>query len=149
MTLHPWQRIVVAMASGIKLRGKMKYDCMIAHLSVRPDRRRPYVITVHADNPTLAAQEAASVVAGKQYADGQPGFVAPQSDGTFVACIGQQMPARADVGMIHHGFSITIHVAASYHDDACEPRACDHCSATYRGPAVYCSLECALADAHG
>jgi hypothetical protein len=147
MTLHPWQRIVVAMASGIKLRGKMRYDCLINHLSVSPERRRPYTITVVADNPSEAAREAASVVAGKQYADGQPGFVGPQSDGTFVACIGQQHRLSGVAGLVTHGFSITINVAPSYNDDACEPRACDHCGATYRGPAVYCSLECALADA--
>jgi hypothetical protein len=26
-------------------------------------------------------------------------------------------------------------------------RACDKCGKLYRGPAVYCSLECAVADA--
>jgi hypothetical protein len=36
---------------------------------------------------------------------------------------------------------------ASYVDEAREPRACDHCGKTYRGPAVYCSLECAMVDA--
>jgi hypothetical protein len=34
-----------------------------------------------------------------------------------------------------------------YRDDTSPERACDHCQRPYRGPAVYCSLTCALADA--
>lgn len=34
-----------------------------------------------------------------------------------------------------------------YEDVSYPARECDHCGKTYRGPAVYCSLECALADA--
>jgi hypothetical protein len=37
----------------------------------------------------------------------------------------------------------------AYRDDSYPERACDHCGALYRGPAVYCSLDCALADAEG
>lgn len=36
---------------------------------------------------------------------------------------------------------------ASYRDDSYPERLCDHCRTPYRGPAVYCTLECALADA--
>jgi len=36
---------------------------------------------------------------------------------------------------------------ASYRDDTFEPRKCDKCGELYRGPAVYCSMRCALADA--
>lgn len=38
---------------------------------------------------------------------------------------------------------------ASYRDDSYSPRLCDNpdCERLYRGPAVYCSLECAVADA--
>jgi hypothetical protein len=36
---------------------------------------------------------------------------------------------------------------SGYRDDAFAERPCDHCSKPYRGPAVYCSLACALADA--
>jgi ribosomal protein S27AE len=36
---------------------------------------------------------------------------------------------------------------ASYRDDRFAERACDRCGKPYRGPAVYCSLACALADA--
>lgn len=38
-------------------------------------------------------------------------------------------------------------VEASYRDDTFEPRKCDHCGKPYRGPAVYCSLTCAISDA--
>jgi hypothetical protein len=35
----------------------------------------------------------------------------------------------------------------AYHDETCAERACDRCGKLYRGPAVYCRLTCALADA--
>ena len=35
----------------------------------------------------------------------------------------------------------------AYSDDSFAPRECDRCGKLYRGPAVYCSLTCALADA--
>lgn len=38
-------------------------------------------------------------------------------------------------------------IDASYHDPTCPPRNCDKCGKVYTGPAVYCSLECAVADA--
>lgn len=34
-----------------------------------------------------------------------------------------------------------------YRDADSAPRDCDHCGHVYRGPAVYCSLRCAMADA--
>jgi hypothetical protein len=36
---------------------------------------------------------------------------------------------------------------AAYHNDRFAERPCDNCGELYRGPAVYCSLKCALADA--
>lgn len=42
---------------------------------------------------------------------------------------------------------LTSFARASYHDDGFPARACDHCGRIYRGPAVYCSLRCALDDA--
>lgn len=36
---------------------------------------------------------------------------------------------------------------AAYRDDAYPQRVCDRCRGLYRGPAVYCSLQCALDDA--
>jgi hypothetical protein len=38
-------------------------------------------------------------------------------------------------------------LAADYADDSYPKRTCEHCSKLYRGPAVYCSIECAVADA--
>jgi hypothetical protein len=44
--------------------------------------------------------------------------------------------------------NIYRHMAESaYVDPTLPPRECDNCHKIYRGPAVYCSLECALADA--
>lgn len=34
-----------------------------------------------------------------------------------------------------------------YRDDRCAERTCDHCRTIYRGPGVYCSQQCALAEA--
>jgi hypothetical protein len=34
-----------------------------------------------------------------------------------------------------------------YYDPKFAARDCDHCGKSYQGPAVYCSLVCALADA--
>ena len=36
---------------------------------------------------------------------------------------------------------------ASYVDASKPERECEYCGRLYRGPAVYCSLQCALADA--
>jgi hypothetical protein len=41
----------------------------------------------------------------------------------------------------------TAFARAAYRDDTFPARLCDHCGTSYRGPAVYCSLECAVADA--
>lgn len=41
----------------------------------------------------------------------------------------------------------TSFARASYRDDRYPSRLCDFCGNEYRGPAVYCSLECAMADA--
>jgi len=38
-------------------------------------------------------------------------------------------------------------IEAMYADERFDERACDHCGKPYRGPAVYCSLKCAQADA--
>ena len=35
----------------------------------------------------------------------------------------------------------------AYQDDSYPARNCDCCGTPYRGPAVYCSLECAQKDA--
>jgi hypothetical protein len=41
----------------------------------------------------------------------------------------------------------TAFARASYHDESYPDRTCDGCGKHYRGPAVYCSFECAVADA--
>jgi hypothetical protein len=41
----------------------------------------------------------------------------------------------------------TAFARAAYRNDSFPARLCDHCGTPYRGPAVYCSLECAVADA--
>jgi hypothetical protein len=41
----------------------------------------------------------------------------------------------------------TAFARAAYRDDSFPARLCDHCGTPYRGPAVYCSPECAVADA--
>lgn len=38
-------------------------------------------------------------------------------------------------------------VLLRYDDPSFPERTCDKCGRQYRGPAVYCSLECAVADA--
>jgi hypothetical protein len=40
-----------------------------------------------------------------------------------------------------------VFVDDGYRDDSLPERACDCCGQRYRGPAVYCSLKCALKDA--
>jgi len=56
---------------------------------------------------------------------------------------------------IVHGYCARCHVfvaadappADPYRDACYSERPCDHCGKPYRGPAVYCSLTCALSDA--
>lgn len=42
---------------------------------------------------------------------------------------------------------LLAHARSTYHNPTFDPRRCYHCGETYTGPAVYCSLDCALADA--
>ncbi len=53
----------------------------------------------------------------------------------FVSSLLPPLPDRA-----------TEFARASYRDDKCSPRACDHCGQIYRGPSVYCCFECAFTD---
>lgn len=58
-----------------------------------------------------------------------------------------------DPGACPHCGAITIVIGVEkpgedrYHDARFLERQCDHCGRAYQGPAVYCSLDCALADA--
>lgn len=44
-------------------------------------------------------------------------------------------------------YRATEFARAAYRDDSYQERDCDHCGKPFRGPAIYCSLECAVADA--
>lgn len=44
-------------------------------------------------------------------------------------------------------FGIELAAVDAYSDDTMPERACDRCKRLYRGPAVYCSLKCAVEDA--
>jgi hypothetical protein len=54
-------------------------------------------------------------------------------------------PARTATG----GNEVALLAAANsaYHHAGYPARPCDYCGANYTGPAVYCSLACARADA--
>ena len=45
------------------------------------------------------------------------------------------------------GIASCCDAAGSYADPSFDERACDRCGKLYRGPAVYCSLTCAIKDA--
>jgi Family of unknown function (DUF6166) len=73
----------------------------------------------------------------------------------FLLHVVQALPALEDWQLTREdiaGWLATVQapaagVAAAYSDPSCPERACDYCGKPYRGPAVYCSLECATADA--
>jgi hypothetical protein len=44
------------------------------------------------------------------------------------------------------GVASCCDAAGSYVDETFAERACDYCGKLYRGPALYCSLECATDD---
>jgi hypothetical protein len=50
-------------------------------------------------------------------------------------------------GFVDDVMAPTDRARAAYHDDAMPERTCDNCGQPYRGPAVYCSLGCAIEDA--
>jgi hypothetical protein len=55
--------------------------------------------------------------------------------------------STVDALMAHAREEGRAEAAALYCNVKFAERPCDHCAKLYRGPAVYCSLECALADA--
>jgi len=63
-------------------------------------------------------------------------------DDEMVEIAGDQdiLKAMTDLGRLRM-------IEAMYADERFDERACDHCGKPYRGPAVYCSLKCAQADA--
>jgi hypothetical protein len=111
MTLSPQQRINVALATGLKVRGTMKYEVLIRHLTARPAKKAvQYSFTVEAEHPSAAAREAASRVAKKHYNDGEPGFVQEVGENRFLAVVGQQSLVN-ERGVVTYGFSITLTVS--------------------------------------
>lgn len=58
---------------------------------------------------------------------------------TAEAILCEGLPFRADRS--------TEFAKGSFRDNRYAERECDHCHMPYRGPTVYCSLDCALADA--
>lgn len=42
---------------------------------------------------------------------------------------------------------LRLRAVKMYRDDRCPERECDFCGKTYQGPALYCTLSCAQADA--
>ncbi len=74
----------------------------------------------------VLATKAATEIAG------DPAMDAPRAE---LESIIQKMMFQATTG------------EAAYIDPSWPERACDNCHKIYRGPAVYCSLTCALADA--
>lgn len=57
--------------------------------------------------------------------------------------LGELSPCPDCIG----GIASCCDAAGSYQDGSFPERECDRCGKPYRGPAVYCSLECAVADA--
>lgn len=58
------------------------------------------------------------------------------------------MPSESEriMGWFDEANLLVDSMARSYRDDRCEERHCDFCGGRYRGPAVYCSLTCAMED---
>jgi hypothetical protein len=110
MTLSAQQRINVALATGMRVRGTMNYECLIRHLTARPSQKAvQYSFVVDGDTPSDAAREAAARVAKKHYRDGEAGFVQEVGENSFVGIVGQQSLV-AERGVVTYGFSITVTV---------------------------------------
>lgn len=66
-------------------------------------------------------------------------------------CLGEMLEPDENPYPCPHCGAIAIVVGSSDHDPYRDmtfaERGCDHCGQKYQGPAVYCSLECALEDA--
>jgi hypothetical protein len=58
--------------------------------------------------------------------------------------------ALSDIGWMRMSEALTdawgARINAGYRDPTCQERRCDRCGEHYRGPAVYCSHACAVAD---
>lgn len=65
-------------------------------------------------------------------------------NGAFKGDMGEPLICGECMGS---GIASCCDAAGSYADPAFSERMCDRCGKRYRGPAVYCSLACAIADA--
>jgi predicted amidophosphoribosyltransferase len=61
------------------------------------------------------------------------------------ACAAEQPYGR--IVCTECGQPLVFPVRDPYRDQRFVERACDRCGKAYQGPAVYCSFECAVADA--
>ena len=105
---------MVALATGIKLRGDMRYRCKTRRLTARPQDRQyeEKTYTVVAGDPHDAARNAAQVVADHFYGEtGVTGFLTRRTDGTdrFIVSVGEQRPDGKG-GITTVGFSVIVEV---------------------------------------
>lgn len=104
----------------------------------------------------LTQAECATIAAGRCPDCGAAGFrMGPRGGGSQnVEC----MTCRQGFNVAVFGWSVVMghrldrgederRARATFRDDACDPRECDRCGGIYRGKGVYCSMECAEADA--
>lgn len=104
----------------------------------------------------LTQAECATLAGGRCPDCGGAGFrMGPRGGGSQnVEC----MTCRQGFNVATFGWSVVMgqrlgreeaerRARSAFRDDGREPRACDRCGGTYRGPGVYCSMECAEADA--
>lgn len=105
---------------------------------------------------SLSERDASTIGAGYCPACGAAGFrLGPRAGASQnIEC----MTCRARFSVVGIGWRIVmahrlestneeLRARRAYRDKDAESRACDFCDGTYRGPAVYCSIECAEADA--
>jgi hypothetical protein len=76
----------------------------------------------------------------------------PQSPGALVMlpcleCNGSGVASCCDAAGANDHIGDVNKMVDRYRDDKFEPELCHHCGKSYRGPALYCSLQCALDDA--
>lgn len=107
MTLHPWQRNVIALRTGIQLRGQHMFECKVRALM--RDAPPEHTLKIAATTEHEAARMAAATVARMVWGDaGQPGFI-QEVAGEYLASVGEHQPC--DSGLNTVGFTVAIKVA--------------------------------------
>jgi hypothetical protein len=66
-------------------------------------------------------------------------------DGADCPCSASAMHAAIKLAIVQ--MTEADAAQAAYHDPSMPRRECDYCRLPYNGPAIYCSLSCAVADA--